>query len=109
MRKAIETRYRGPTSSGPSVILASAEGVRTIAFDFSHAYSVAERHAQAAKHLAEKYGWKGLYVAGGNAKGNGQVFVNTGLQSRHDIAGHSCRFHPLGIEGEDWFFVGEPK
>lgn len=107
MRKAIETRYRGPTYSGPSVILASAEGVRTIAFDFSHAYSVAERHAQAAKHLAEKYGWKGLYVAGGNAKGSGQVFVC--LPFSAEWSEDYCRSVVDGPEGEDWFLVGESK
>jgi len=76
MRQAIETRYLGPTNFRGSRVVASAQaGSMTVPWD--HALDVADNHAAAARALADKYGWLDRCVmhGGGNAKGDGFVFV----------------------------------
>lgn len=73
-RQAIETKFIGPTNTRGSRVKASAQaGSVTIGWD--HALNTDENHAKAAQALADKYGWEGNMVGGGNAAGNGNVFV----------------------------------
>ena len=72
---AIETRYHGPTNTKGSHIVASANGHRlTIGVD--NAVSVADNHANAAKELARKLGWRGGLIGGHTNKGMVWVWNN---------------------------------
>ena len=71
--QAIVTKYHGPTNTRGARVRATAEaGHVTLSWD--HALGVTENHAAAARALAEKFGWTGVWFMGGlNA---GFVFVN---------------------------------
>lgn len=74
MRQAIETRYLGPTDSKGARVVARAQAGRvTVAWDY--AADTDANHEAAARKLAAKLGWGGRLVGGGNAKGDGYVFV----------------------------------
>ena len=74
MTQGIETKYFGPSNTKGSRIKASAwAGSVTIGYDY--ALDAEDNHANAAMALAKKLGWGGDYVQGGNAKGNGYLFV----------------------------------
>lgn len=74
MRQAIETRYFGPTNHRSTRVKATAQaGSVTVIWD--DALGVDENHAVAARKLANKFGWKGRFVAGGLPSGRGNVFV----------------------------------
>lgn len=73
--QAIETRYLGPTNTKGGRIKATAwAGSITVPYD--HALSPEKNHAKAAFALIADMGWDGTFAQGGNAKGNGYVFVN---------------------------------
>ena len=73
--QAIETRYLGPTNTKGGRIKATAwAGSITVPYD--HALNTDENHCAAQLALRGKLGWQGKYAQGGNAKGNGYVFVN---------------------------------
>jgi hypothetical protein len=75
MRQAIITRYMGPTNHRSSRVKATASaGSVTVCWD--HALGVDENHAAAAKALADKYGWGGVWVAGGLPNEAGNVYVD---------------------------------
>ena len=74
--QAIETKYFGPTNTrGARVRAAAYAGKLSVAWD--HALSVEDNHAAAAMKFAKKLGWEkyGDLHGGGNAKGDGFVFV----------------------------------
>lgn len=101
MRKAITTKFYGPTDRLGSRIRASAAGVGNLFISLEHELSIDGRHALAAKELAVKYGWHGLWVAGGMPDETGNCYVN--------IADAIAGAQVLGIENRDWFFVAEKK
>jgi hypothetical protein len=73
--QAIETRYVKPTNTKGSRIKATAAaGSITIGYD--HALNTDGAHKAAADALIAKMGWTGTFAQGGNAKGDGYVFVN---------------------------------
>lgn len=73
--QAIETRYLGPTNTKGGRIKATAwAGSITVPYD--HALDAQDNHKAAALTLIDKMGWQGTFAQGGNAKGNGYVFVN---------------------------------
>jgi hypothetical protein len=73
--QAIETRYLGPTNTKGGRIKATAySGSITVGYD--HALNTEDAHKAAALALRHKMGWQGKFAQGGNAKGNGYVFVN---------------------------------
>ena len=43
---------------------------------YNHALNIEDNHRAAATALLAKLGWQGSYAQGGNAKGDGYVFVN---------------------------------
>ena len=73
--QAIETRYLGPTNTKGGRIKATAwAGSVTVGYD--HALNTDGNHKAAADALIAKMGWAGTFAQGGNAKGDGYVFVN---------------------------------
>lgn len=106
MRQSITTRYIGPTNSRGSRIKAVARK-RSASFpeqglSVPYGYgNTEEEHCKGAKALAEKLGWSGLWVGGGNEREDGYVFVSLpGTYSRDWVQ----RFIP-GTEGRDWFHI----
>ena len=100
MRQAITTKYLGPTNHRGSRIKAqAAAGSITIPYDYSgNDDSV---HAKAAKALADKFGWSGLWIAGGLPSDDGNVYVNIPEPQSWGLMVLNLR------EGEDWFHVSE--
>ena len=75
MRQAIVTKYIGPTNFRGSRIKASAyAGSVTIEYDAG--LSTEANHLAAARKLAEKFKWRGKWVAGGMPSETGNVYVN---------------------------------
>lgn len=75
MRQAIETKFRGPTNCQGARVVARAQAGRLVV-SWDHGESVEENHRRAALRLAERYGWPSAdMVGGGNAKGDGYVWV----------------------------------
>jgi hypothetical protein len=73
--QAIETKYLRATNYRGSRIKATAlAGSVTMPYD--NALNAEDNHRAAALLLQTKYGWQGTFAQGGNAKGNGYVFVN---------------------------------
>lgn len=63
MRKAITTRYAGPTNTRGSRISATAQAGRIyVAYDY--ALNAEENHARAAKAYAHKWQWTGEWRGG---------------------------------------------
>jgi len=102
MRQAITTKFLAVTNSRGSRIKAVARKASAHGGEMSatrsYQYGGTEvEHAAAAKMCAEKYGWSGLWVGGGNVDETGFVFVN--------IGGAPVEHAPLGTENADWFYV----
>jgi len=73
--QAIETRHLPVTSSRGSRIKARAWG-GNVTIPYPHELSTEDAHRAAANALIAKMGWTGTFAQGGNAKGDGYVFVN---------------------------------
>lgn len=72
--QAITTKYIGPSNVRGSRVKATASaGSVTLSWD--DALNIDDNHARAARALADKFGWRGIWHAGGLPKGNGNVFV----------------------------------
>jgi hypothetical protein len=64
--KAIRTRYIGPSNTKPSRIVAeTGEHGQRIMTSYSSDLDANKAHAQIARALADKFGWKGELVGGG--------------------------------------------
>ena len=107
MRQAITTKFLGPTNNRGARVKAIARKADNVGaemsatVDFSYSGTDVD-HARAAKACAEKYGWSGLWVAGGNVDGTGNVYVNVGCppEKTRVVIG---QFN--GTENRDWFYV----
>ena len=73
--QAIETKFIRATNVTGERIKASAWG-GSVTVGYDYALDVQDAHKAAADALIAKLGWTGTYAQGGNAKGNGYVFVN---------------------------------
>jgi hypothetical protein len=71
--KAIKTKYKGPTNTRGSRIIASDEDGNRITIPYPYELSGEDVHRKAAEALCTKMGWRGQLV-GGSLK-NGYVFV----------------------------------
>lgn len=71
--KAIQTKYKGPTNTRGSRIIASDEDGNRITIPYPHELSGQDVHHKAAQALCEKMGWTGELVGGSLKKG--YVFV----------------------------------
>jgi len=56
MNRCIVTKYRGPTNTKGSRIIATAYGKR-VTFPWDFAENVDDNHAMAAVYAARKFGW----------------------------------------------------
>lgn len=75
MRQAIVTKYLGPTNTRSGRIKATAfAGSVTIEYDAG--LSQDSNHLAAARKLAEKFKWRGKWIAGGMPSEDGNVYVN---------------------------------
>ena len=74
MYQAIETKYFGPTNSNPGRVIAKAQAGKLV-HEWDHSLGIGKNHAEAARKLAEKLGWSGLWFGAFNAKGDDNVFV----------------------------------
>jgi hypothetical protein len=80
---AIQTRIIPATSTKPTRIKAYSErGAITESYD--HALTRDQRHHAAAKALAEKFSWKGIWVYGGAPDGKGNVYVRVEPENPSD-------------------------
>lgn len=73
--QAIETKYLRATNVRGSSIKATEYG-GSITIGYDHALNTDGAHKAAADALIAKMGWTGTFAQGGNAKGDGYVFVN---------------------------------
>jgi len=71
--KAIKTKYKGPTDTRGSRIIASDEDGNRVTISYPYELSGEAVHRKAAEALCAKMGWKG-HLVGGSLK-NGYVFV----------------------------------
>lgn len=86
-RQAIVTKYRGPTSSRGSRIVASSWAGRVV-IPYDHALSIEAMHDLAARVLCAKFGWVGALAVGGLPDGISRVFVFTDtVQDARDVRG----------------------
>jgi hypothetical protein len=104
MRQSITTKYIGPSNVRGSRIKATARKRSNLGGEMSltvpYQYEGTEQeHCKAAKALARKLDWSGLWVGGGNVDENGYVFVN--------VAAHyeGAPTDSIGMEDQDWFFI----
>jgi hypothetical protein len=74
--KAINTKYKGPTSTRGSRIIASDEDGNKVTTSYPYELSGEDCHRKAADALCAKMGWTGELI-GGSLK-NGYVFVFEG-------------------------------
>jgi hypothetical protein len=73
--QAIETKFIKATNVTGERIKATAWG-GSVAVGYDYALDAQGNHKAAADALIAKMGWTGTFAQGGNAKGNGYVFVN---------------------------------
>lgn len=112
MTQGIETRFLGATSRGPSRFRATARkargGLPALSVTLpssSEALHLENEHCRAAKALAEKLEWRGLWIAGGSADEQGFNWSNLpGTYSRAWVDRYIT-----GEEGRDWFFLPAPQ
>ena len=74
--KAIKTKYKGPTNTRGSRIIASDEDGNKVTISYPYELSGEAVHRKAADALCAKMGWTGNLVSG--SLKNGYVFVFTG-------------------------------
>ena len=72
-RKAISTRYVGPTNARGSRIIASDGDGNRFTLPYPHELSMQDGHAKAAQMLMDKMGWTDNLISG--STGTGYVFV----------------------------------
>lgn len=75
MRKAIVTKYLGPTNHRGSRIMAKAEGGHQTIVSYDGGLTTEENHQAAAETLKTAAGWAGELVGGGMPDGAGYCFV----------------------------------
>jgi hypothetical protein len=80
-RQAIETKYLGPTNTRGSRIKASCQA-GSITLDYDDALDSDDNHDFAAIALLKKLGWTGHLESGGNARGDGNVYVICDIKKR---------------------------
>ena len=73
--KAIKTKYKGPTNTRGSRIIASDEDGNRVTISYPYELSSEACHRKAADALCAKMGWTGNLVSG--SLNNGYVFVFT--------------------------------
>jgi hypothetical protein len=80
--KAIKTKYKGPTNTRGSRIIASDEDGNKVTISYPYELSGEDCHRKAAVALCEKMGW-GRDLVSGSLK-NGYVFVFSDRDMLHN-------------------------
>jgi hypothetical protein len=75
MRQSINTRYIGPTNYRGSRVKARSSSGLSITIGWADELDSTANHTQAARALAVKLGWSGLWIGGAGADGKGYVYV----------------------------------
>lgn len=87
MYQAITTKYLPCTNYRPSRVKATA-AAGSVIVSWEHGLGIEGNHMVAAKALADKYKWNGVWYGGGLAKA-GYVFVNSAIDDKpHFITVH---------------------
>ena len=103
--QGIWTKYIGPTNHKDARIKAIARVADSLGPEMSLTVSrdwglnLDEDHTRAAKLLAAKLGWAGLWHGGGRPDNAGNMYVNCA----HAYAGAPTS--SIGREDRDWFYV----
>lgn len=74
MPQAIITKYVSPTNTKGSRIKATA-AVGSVTVSYDYALNAEQNHLAAAKALATKYEWRGVWTGGGMPDSSGYCFV----------------------------------
>jgi hypothetical protein len=109
MSAAIHTRY-GNRSGAGYVRAWTKDGKRDMALrlPYPHELHHSRRHPAAAQALATRLGWAGLWIVGHNDDGSICAVQASGAAGVEMLEAQQSRYsRDHGIEGEDWFFVGE--
>ena len=89
--QAITTKFHGPTNTrGARIVACASAGRLTTPWDYGS--NIQTNHAAAARALAEKLEWRGVWVSGGLPDGTGDVFV----LAANDMA-PGCRLEPAFV------------
>ncbi len=97
---AIKTRYLGPTNYRASRVKAfaksAAQGDLAVTLQWDYGLNATANHTRAAKALAEKLQWFGIWHGGG-LDNDGEVFVRIDVSAPglEFIAGHALDATPL--------------
>lgn len=104
MSTAILTRYLPGGRRGARVkaFCKGGTGKFALSIDYPHELPHDEKHASAAKLLAERLDWRGLWIVGMNEDGSICCARVPGSYSRAWVD----KWIP-GKEGADWFFIEE--
>lgn len=74
MRQSITTKYIGPTNFRGARIKATAEA-GSVTLPFNYEVNHDKSHHHAAKALAEKFGWSGVWAVGASNWGCHYVWI----------------------------------
>ena len=84
MRQAITTTFKGPTDYRGARIIARADAGR-ITVPYNHGLSAAQNHQSAARRLAFKLNWHGVWCGGGVKAGYVFVLVPESLAELREV------------------------
>lgn len=105
MSAAIHTKYGNRAGAGYiSAWAKDGKGEMVLRLPYAHELHHSRRHPAAAKALAERLGWRGLWIIGHNEDGSICAVNVPGSYSRAWVD----KYIP-GFEGEDWFFLEETR
>lgn len=113
MQQGITTRYMGLTYiKGPRIKAIARKAVpnrdwkeMSLTIPYSYEGTVEVMHTEAAKALAMKLGWSGLWVGGGKPEEDGYQYVCVGNSAMiQRVHGEGHRQEDLR-EDQDWFYV----
>ena len=76
MRQAIETKFLPWTNHRPSRVKAFCQA-GSVTMSWDHNLNVDNNHIAAAKALAQRLGWDGIWYGGSSPSGKGSVFINS--------------------------------
>jgi hypothetical protein len=108
MSAAIHTRYSGARSAAIRAWTKDGKGEMAVRVPYDYGLHHARRHPAAAKALADRLGWSGLWIVGHNENGSICAVQASGAAGREMLEAQQKRYTDAhGIEGVDWFFVGE--
>lgn len=74
MKRAILTKYHGPTNTRGSRISATDDDGNRVTVPYDHSLSLGRNHDAAAMALCVRLGWGGRLVCGSTSRGFAYVF-----------------------------------